>query len=110
MLTWMMQSISTSASTEMQQQHANEIMKQQILNFPRKMQKWNPHHTYQYNNGITEPPIEVLATISLMTDTKSISGVMEQCHDTTNSDDNDDIDVITHTGLLNFHHICKIVA
>ena len=31
MLTWMMQSMLTSASAEMQQQYANEIMKQKIL-------------------------------------------------------------------------------
>ena len=31
MSTWMMQSMLTSASTEMQQQYADEIMKQQIL-------------------------------------------------------------------------------
>ena len=93
MLTWMMQSMSTSRSTEMQQQYANEIMKQQILKICLEKCQ-NGIHNHTNTTTASEPPVEeVRVAISSMIDTETNSGVMEQCHNTTNDEDDDDVDV-----------------
>ena len=45
----------------------------------------------------SEPPVEeIVVAVSLMADTDTNSGVVEQRYDNTNDEDDDDIDVIIH--------------
>ena len=66
MLTWMMQSMLTSASAEMQQQYANEIMKQQILEIHQENAKMESTIILTNTTMASEPPVEeVHVTVSL---------------------------------------------
>ena len=95
MSTWMIQSMSTLASAEMQQQYANEIMKQQILKIHQENKKIESTIELTNTTMASEPPVEeVLAGTSMMTDIETNSGVMVQCHDTMNNEDDDVIDII----------------
>ena len=72
MLTWMMQSMSTLASTEMQQQYANEIMKQQILKTRQENTKMGSTIILTNTTIASESPVEeILVAISSMMDTKT---------------------------------------
>ena len=72
MLTWMMQSMSTLASTEMQQQYANKMMKQQILKTRQENTKMGSTIILTNTTIASESPVEeILVAISSMMDTKT---------------------------------------
>ena len=98
MSTWMMHSMSTLASTEMQQQYANEIMEQQIFKICQENTKMESTIILTNTSMAAENSVEkALVAILSTTDTETNSGVTEQCHNTMNDEDHDDIDVITPT-------------
>ena len=89
-----------SASTEMQQQYMDEIMKQSILRICQENAKLESAIVHTDRKTTSEPPVEeVLVAVSLITDTETYSGMMEQWQENVNinDDDDDEIDLITPT-------------
>ena len=80
----------------MQQQYADETMKQQIFKIHQENTKIESTIILTNITMASEPPVEeVLVALSLTADTKTKSGVMEQHQNTMNDEDEDNVDVIT---------------
>ena len=94
MLTWMMESILNSASAEIQQQYADEIMKHQLLKIHQENAKMESAIVLTDMRKISSPPVdEVLVALSSTTDisaTDMNSGVTEQKQENGNVNVNDD--------------------
>ena len=73
----------------------NEITKQQILKIRQENTKMESTIIQKQHQNL-----EVLVAVSLTMDTKTNSGVMEQCHNNMNDENDDNVDVVTPTLLL----------
>ena len=91
MSAWMMQSMSNSVSTEMQQQYAGKIMKQQMLKIHQQNATMESAIVHMKRKTTSEPPVEeVSIALSSMTDAETTSGMMEQWQDSGNINDDDE--------------------